>query len=178
MNRQNDRWLCEGPSEVPTVMHTKCPSSVMVLGVVRSEGHIMPPYFFPQGLRINADAYIDVLKTVVKLWMDKVAYKREYVFQQDSAPAHKAQKMQAWCFKNLPHHWSPDLWPPSPPDCNPLDYFVWSVVEAVDNKMSYNTVDQLKTTISKEMLNRDSIALMRTASQSTPLFHSNFQTQQ
>ena len=67
--------------EVPTVMHTKCPSSVMVFGVVSSEGHIMPPYFFPQGLRINADAYIDVLKMVVKPWMDKVASRREYVFQ-------------------------------------------------------------------------------------------------
>lgn len=58
VNRQNDRWLCDDPFKVPTVMHTKCPSSVMVLGVVSSEGHIMPPYFFPQGLRINADVLI------------------------------------------------------------------------------------------------------------------------
>ncbi|QQP53195.1 Uncharacterized protein FKW44_005576 [Caligus rogercresseyi] len=25
-----------------------------------------------------------------------------------------------------PYHWSPDLWPPSSPDCNPLDYFFWA----------------------------------------------------
>jgi len=164
VNRQNDRWLCDDPFKVPTVMHTKCPSSVMVLGVVSSEGHIMPPYFFPQGLRINADAYIDVLRTVVKPWMDKVARGREYVFQQDSAPAHKARKTQAWCFENLPHHWSPDLWPPSSPDCNPLDYFVWSVLEAAVNKTSYNTVDQLKAAISEEMLNMDSSAVVKACS--------------
>ncbi|QQP56204.1 Uncharacterized protein FKW44_000789, partial [Caligus rogercresseyi] len=29
--------------------------------------------------------------------------------------------------ENLPYHWSSDLWPPSSPDCNPLDYFFWGM---------------------------------------------------
>ena len=153
MNRQNDRWLCEDPSDVPTVMHRKFPASVMVLGVVSSEGHVMPPYFFPKGLRISADDYINVLSTVVKPWMDEVASGREYVFQQDSAPAYKARKTQAWCYQNLPYHWSPDLWPPSSPDCNPLDYFVWSVVEAGVNKTAHNTVGDLKAAIVRRWKN-------------------------
>ena len=66
MNRQIDRWLSEDPSDVPTVMHGKFHASVMVLGVVSSEGHVMPPYFFPKGLRISADDYTNVLSTVVK----------------------------------------------------------------------------------------------------------------
>lgn len=66
VNSQNDRWLCSDPSEVPTVMHSKFPASVMVLGVVSSEGDVMPPHMFQQGLRVNADGYIDALKTVVK----------------------------------------------------------------------------------------------------------------
>ena len=43
VNQQNDRWLCEDPKEVPIVMSTKFPASVMVLGVVSNEGHMMPP---------------------------------------------------------------------------------------------------------------------------------------
>ncbi|QQP51529.1 Transposable element tcb2 transposase [Caligus rogercresseyi] len=37
-NRQNDRWICQNVDEVPVVKHTKFPSSVMVLGVISSEG--------------------------------------------------------------------------------------------------------------------------------------------
>jgi len=71
-NRRNDRWLCFYPSEVPTVMHTKFPATLMVFGVVSNEGHVMPPPFFPQNLKINATAYINVLKTVVKPWNDGI----------------------------------------------------------------------------------------------------------
>ncbi|EFN87647.1 hypothetical protein EAI_01466, partial [Harpegnathos saltator] len=30
INRRNDRWLCSHPTEVPRVMHTKFPATVMV----------------------------------------------------------------------------------------------------------------------------------------------------
>ncbi|QQP55341.1 Transposable element tcb2 transposase, partial [Caligus rogercresseyi] len=102
---------------VPVVKHTKSPSSVIVLGVISSEGD--------KGLKVNTAIYIDVMKNVVKPSMDLVANGRPYVFQQDSAPAHKSRETQAWLLENLPYHWSPDLWPPSSPDCSPLDYFFW-----------------------------------------------------
>ncbi|RLU18889.1 hypothetical protein DMN91_009247 [Ooceraea biroi] len=57
--------------------------------------------FFEKGLKVNADSYIKVLETVVKPWMDEVAAGREYVLQQDSAPAHAARKTQAWLFNNF-----------------------------------------------------------------------------
>ncbi|UYV80732.1 hypothetical protein LAZ67_19001555 [Cordylochernes scorpioides] len=105
VNPRNDRWICKDPSEIPVVMHTKFPTSVMVLGVISSEGDVMPPRFFEKGLRMNADTYINVLETVVKPWMDMVAAGRKHVFQQDSAPAHKAKKTQSWLTLNVPSHW-------------------------------------------------------------------------
>ncbi|QQP48566.1 Transposable element tcb1 transposase [Caligus rogercresseyi] len=63
----------------------------MVLGVISSEGDVMPPHFFEKGLKVNTAIYIDVMKNVVKPWMDLVANGRPYVFQQDSAPAHKSK---------------------------------------------------------------------------------------
>ncbi|KAM3182913.1 hypothetical protein ACTXT7_011397 [Hymenolepis weldensis] len=47
----------------------------MLFGVVRREGHIVTPPFFPQGLRVNADtdAYVKALQTIVKPpWIDTV----------------------------------------------------------------------------------------------------------
>ena len=94
-------------------MHTKFPATVMVLGVVKNEGHVMPPYFFPQRLRVNAAACIEVLEAVVKLWTDNVRGETLYVFQQDSAPSHKAMTMQDWMSENLHDHITLNMWPPS-----------------------------------------------------------------
>ena len=76
---------------------------------------------------MNTEEYPKVMKDVIKPWMDRVANGRPYVFQQDSAPDHASKKTQAWLIQNLPHHWSPDVWPPNSPDLNPLAYFVWGV---------------------------------------------------
>ena len=42
-----------GRFNVPRVMKTKFPGTVMVFGVVSSEGHIMPPYIFEVGLKVT-----------------------------------------------------------------------------------------------------------------------------
>ena len=45
VNSRNDCWICESIEEVAVVMKTKFPTSIMVLGVISSEGDIMPPHF-------------------------------------------------------------------------------------------------------------------------------------
>ena len=147
VNRRNDRYLTDDIAEVPIVMHVKFPLNVMVLAVVSSEGDVMPPFIFEKGVKLNSDVYIDVLSTVVKPLMDEVAKGRPYVFQQDSAPCHASKKTQAWLLENVHSHWSPDLWPPNSPDLNPLDYFVWGVLEARTNSVFHPNLDSLKTSI-------------------------------
>ncbi|UYV66605.1 hypothetical protein LAZ67_4002285 [Cordylochernes scorpioides] len=161
VNLRNDRWICKDPSEIPVVMHTKFPASVMVLGVISSEGDVMPPHFFEKGLRMNADTYINVLETVVKPWMDMVAAGRKYVFQQDSAPAHKAKKTQSWLTLNVPSHWGPDIWPPNSPDCNPLDYYVWGVVERDVNKAPHTTIQSVKKAVHTVMTQMDKVIVAK-----------------
>jgi hypothetical protein len=160
INRKNNRWLCADVSEVPIVMSTKFPATVMVLGVVSNEGDVMPPHFFEKGLKINAQEYLKVMQDVVKPWMDTVANGRHYVFQQDGAPAHNAKVTQEWCEANLPEFWSKEVWPPSSPDCNPLDYYVWSVCERDVNRSPHNTAASLKEKITDVMANlpRDTVA--------------------
>ena len=42
-------WIATNDRDMPRVMKTKFPATVMVLGVVSSEGHIMPPHIFEVG---------------------------------------------------------------------------------------------------------------------------------
>ena len=160
INRQNDRWLCADSSDVPHVMYPKFPATVMVLGVVSNEGHVMPSHFFPQGLRMNAAAYIEVLEAVVKPWIDSMHGERLYVFQ-DSASSHKAMTMQDWMSENLHDHITPNMWSPSSPDLNPLDYYVWGVVKRETNKHPHNTLDSLRAAITRVMTYMDEDHLIR-----------------
>ena len=85
--------------DVPRVMKTKFPATVMVFGVVSNEGLIMPPHILEIGLKVNTKVYLDVLKSVVIPWCNQVAGGRAWVWQQDSAPAHKSEETQAWLHK-------------------------------------------------------------------------------
>ena len=85
-------WIVTNNRDVPRVMKTKFPVTVMVLGMVLIEGHIMPPHTFEVGLKVNTKVYLNVLKSVVIPWCNQVAGSRPWVWQQDSAPAHNPKR--------------------------------------------------------------------------------------
>ena len=99
----------------------------------------MPPYIFKVGLKVNTKVYLDGLMNVVIPWCNQVAGDRPWVWQQDSALAHKSKETQAWlqkeCYDFVPF----SHWHPSSPNLNPLDYFVWSYVKNITNITSHNT---------------------------------------
>ena len=128
-----------GRFNVPRVIKIKFPATVKVFGVVSSEGHIMPPHIFQVGLKVNTKVYLDVLNSVRIPWCNQVAGGRPWVWQQDSAPAHKSKETQAWLQKECYDSVRFSHWSPSSPDLNPLDYFVWSYVENITNTTSHNT---------------------------------------
>ena len=96
------------------VMKTKFPAVVMVFGVVSSEGIIMPPRILEVGLKVNTKMFLDVLKSVVIPWCNQVAGGRPWVWQQDSAPAHKSKETQVWLQKEC-YDFVPFSHSPSPP---------------------------------------------------------------
>ena len=87
----------------------------LVFGVVSSEGYIMPLHIFEVGLKVNIKVYLDVLKSVVIPRWNQVAGGRSWVWQQDSAPAHKFKDTQAWLQRECYDFVSVSHWPPSPP---------------------------------------------------------------
>ena len=109
-------WIATNNRDVPKVMKTKFLATVMVFGVVSSEGHIMPPHIFDVGLKVNTKVFLDVLKSVVIPWCNQVAGGRPWVWQQDSALAHKPKETQAClqkeCYDFVPFSPPPLLpWP-------------------------------------------------------------------
>ena len=65
-------WIAMNNRDVLRVMK-KFLATVMVFGVVSSEGHIMPPHVFKVGLKVNTKVYLDVLNSVVIRWCNQVA---------------------------------------------------------------------------------------------------------
>ena len=52
-----------------------------------------------------------------------------FVFQQDSAPAHRSRDTVQLLQQETPAFISPDLWPPNSPDLNPVDYRIWGLMQ-------------------------------------------------
>ena len=81
----------------------------------------MPPHIFKVSLKVNTKVHLDVLKSVVIPWCNQVAGSRPWVWQQDSALAHKSRKTQASlqkeCYDFLPF----SHWPPSSPNHHQQD---------------------------------------------------------
>ena len=144
---QNHRWIATNNRDVPRVMKTKFPATVMVFGVVSSGGHIIPPHIFEVSLKFNTKVYLDILKSEVIPWYNQVAGGRLWVWQLDSAPAHKSKETQAWLQKECYDFEPFSHWSPYSPDLNQLDCFVWSYVENITNMTSHNTKASLNATI-------------------------------
>ena len=128
----------------------------------------MLPYFFQKGETVTQEAYLLVLQTIIKPWMDGVSNGRPYVFQQDNAPAHTGRLVQDWLAENGLMFWDKNLWPPNSPDLNPLDYFVWSVVERESNKSRHANIESLAKAIRLGFKNIDRDTLKRACSQFRP----------
>jgi len=91
----------------------------------------------------------DVLQGDVKPLNTTVVSGKKWVFQQDSAPAHKTKTSQEWLPRNIPAFISTEVWPSESPDLNPLDYKLWAVLEDTACRNRHNILDSLKRSLVK-----------------------------
>ena len=147
--------LSASPEEVPIVMHSKYLAHIMMLGIVSSDGDVMEPVFILDGLHLGANRYVRLLDEHVKTLMDMVASEKPPYDFNRTLVLPQGHDHPGLALKNVPYHWSPHLWPPSSPNCNPLDYFVWGVLESEVNSRPYNNKEALKAAIRDAMTNVD-----------------------
>jgi len=82
-------------------------------------------FFVDPGTKINDAYYRDSLLRQKLLPAIRRVSGKNFIFQQDSAPAHRARETLQLLRRETPDFISPDLWPPNSPDLNPVDYEIW-----------------------------------------------------
>ena len=95
-------WIATNNREVPREMKTKFSATVMVFGVVSSEGHIMPPLIFKVGLKINTKVYLDLLKSVVIPWCNQVTRGRPWVCAAELGASPQVQRDAGLASEGVP----------------------------------------------------------------------------
>ena len=89
--------------------------------------------FVGPGAKVNGTYYCDELLSEQLLPDICHIAGDTFVFQQDSAAAHRARA--------TPYFIGPDLWPPNSPDLNPMDFKLWGVMQ----ERVYQTLSVLST---------------------------------
>jgi hypothetical protein len=102
------------------------------------------------GVKVNGAYYRDVLLTQHLLPAMKHMSSDFFIFQQDSAPAHRAHETVALLSREAPGFISPQLWPPNSPDLNPVDYHIWSALEERVYRSRISDIDQLRKRLAEE----------------------------
>lgn len=119
----------------------------MVFGAVTSDGCVVHPHVVPAGLRIGTTDYLAILEEVLLPWLEQQYNLEDVVLVRDFVPVHIAQKGQNLLKRRIPSSVPTDNWPPSSPDFNPSDFWLWSMVEEKANSHPYGSVTGLKRVI-------------------------------
>ena len=148
------------PEQFRTVQKSQHPKSIMVWAGISSIGKT-PLVFVPEGTKINAKVYQDlILDKYVRHIGSTFMKGKKWIFQQDGPPAHTAKSTLQWLSSNVPAFLGREEWPPSSPDLNPCDYYLWGRLEAIVNNRAYNDIPSLKRALKRawEDLDQEEIA--------------------
>jgi len=76
-------------------------------------------------MKVNGQYYRHILLSQQMLPAIKYVACDTFVFQQGNAPSHRAKDTIKLLQQETPDFTGPDLWPPSSPGLNLVDYKVW-----------------------------------------------------
>jgi len=119
-------------------------SNSLMVSVAVSKLGCSELYFVEPGVKVDGRYYRDMLLKQQMLPVMCRFAGDVIVFQQDSAPAHRACETVQLLQQSTPGFISPDLWPPNSPDLNPVDYRIWGSMQERVYKTAVPDVSQLK----------------------------------
>ncbi|KAI6653143.1 hypothetical protein LOD99_3979 [Oopsacas minuta] len=122
----------------------------MVWGAITSDGRT-PLVFIDKGVKINKEVYVEsILENTLKPWAGEHFNGAHWVFQQDSAPSHKAKMTSESLKLNVPEFISTEEWLASSPDLNPMNFCIWSILESRVCAKPHKNVESLKFSLRRE----------------------------
>ena len=150
INAQNDRLYVSSSTKKRDVSTKRLlrtrptfSRSVMVSVAVSQLG-CTELFFVEPGVKVNGAYYRDVLLMQKMLPAIKHMSGDFFVFQQDSAPAHRARDTVALLRRETAELIGPELWPANSPDLNPVDYRIWGLIQERVYQTSIRDIDDLK----------------------------------
>ena len=102
---------------------------------------------FPVDNRIPGQLYREMIRNHIVPELERVCGDRRYIFQKDSAPAHRARETQMLCRALMSDFIQEEFWPPNSPELNPLDYGIWDIMKDRVYATAPKTIDQLEKRI-------------------------------
>ena len=90
-----------------------------------------------------------ILNDALLPWARKHFGRNPWTFQQDSAPSHKVRETQRFLQEKVPRFISSQQWPPFSTDLNPIDFSIWSILEAKVSTKKYQTVNASEIALRK-----------------------------
>jgi len=86
-------------------------------------------HFIEPGVKINGDYYENTVLRQMLLPDIRYISGDTFIFQQDSAPTHRARATVEFLARETPEFIPPELWPPNSPDLKPVDYRIWGILQ-------------------------------------------------
>lgn len=105
--------------------------------------------FVEPGVKVNSEYYCNVLLSQHLLPAIRQLVGDVFIFQQDSAPAHRARSTVEFLHQETPNFISPELWPPNSPDLNPVDYKIWGCMQERVYRKPIHDLAELKQQLVK-----------------------------
>ena len=84
-----------------------------------------------------------------------------FLIFRHSAPCHVSHRAMAWIEEHAYDCVTKDMWPPSSPDLNPMDYFVWGYLESRVNRRPHTTKASLIASIKEQFASMPSTLMKR-----------------
>ena len=85
-------------------------------------------FFVEPGVKVDGKYSQDVPLSQQMLPAIRHVASDNFVFQQNSAPAHRACDTVELLQRETADFISPELWPPNSPELNPTDYKIWGIM--------------------------------------------------